>query len=122
MSSKKNNRFIKLKKKIESLDPIHHLKILDILNNNNISYTENRYGVHILMNNFNDELIQKIEEFLIYIKNQEENLQNIEKLKKEFKKDFFDNNDSLSNQLNNKNNTPNNNKNDIKENTILYTE
>jgi hypothetical protein len=119
MSTNNNNHYIKLKKKIENLDPIHHLKILDILNNNNISYTENRYGVHILMNNFDDVLIKKLEKFLIYIKNQEENLQNIEKLKKEFKKDFFDNNDVLSNQINNSNND---NKNDIKENTIVYTE
>lgn len=83
---------IKLKNEIEKLDKIHHVKILKILEKNNIKYSENRNGIFINMNSFNNKTITDIKNTLTYIKEQEKNLNDIEKVKKELNKDYFKNN------------------------------
>ena len=81
-----------LKIQIENLDKIHHVKILKILKDNKIKYSENRNGIFINMTTFNDETIKDVEKTLLYIKEQEKNLKDIEAYKKELNKDYFKNN------------------------------
>lgn len=83
---------IKLKNDIEKLDKIHHLKILEIIEKNSIKYSENRNGIFINMNSFNSKTVSDIKNELKYIKEQEKNLNDIEKVKKELNKDYFKNN------------------------------
>lgn len=83
---------IKLKNEIEKLDKIHHVKILEILQKHSIKYSENRNGIFINMNSFNETTISEIRNTLTYIKEQEKNLNDIEKVKKELNKDYFKNN------------------------------
>ena len=83
---------IKLKNDIEKLDKIHHLKILEIIETNSIKYSENRNGIFINMNSFNAKTVSDIKNELKYIKEQEKNLNDIEKVKKELNKDYFKNN------------------------------
>lgn len=83
---------IKLKNDIEKLDKIHHLKILEIIEKNSIKYSENRNGIFINMNSFNAKTVSDIKNELKYIKEQEKNLNDIEKVKKELNKDYFKNN------------------------------
>ena len=41
------NNLLLLKNQIENIDKIHHIKILNILKNNNIKYSENRNGIFV---------------------------------------------------------------------------
>ena len=57
-----------LQNDIDKLDKIHHLKILKILKDNDIKYSENRNGIFVNMNVFDDKTIRDIENTLKYIK------------------------------------------------------
>ena len=93
---------ISLKNQIECLDKIHHIKILNILKNNSIKYSENRNGIFVNMNSFDNNTIEKINKILLYIKNQEKSLIDIENIKNELSKDYFvnDNKDNINNNVN----------------------
>ena len=84
---------IDLKNQIESLDKIHHVKVFKILKDNNIKFSENRNGIFINMTSFNESTVKEIEKTLLYIKEQEKNLKDIEAFKNELNKDYFINND-----------------------------
>ena len=71
----------KLKTKIEQMDKIHHVKILQILINNGIKYSENRNGIFINMNEFDKKTINDIHTTLEYIYKQEKTLNDVEKEK-----------------------------------------
>ena len=47
-------KLVVLKEQIENLDAFHHNKILKILVKNNIKYSENRNGIFVNMNSFNN--------------------------------------------------------------------
>ena len=81
----------KLKSKIEKLDKIHQIKILDILIKNQIKYSENRNGVFLNMGSLNNKTIQEIKENLEYFQKQEKTLSDIENIKQELNQDYFKN-------------------------------
>jgi len=80
---------IDLKNQIESLDKIHHVKVFKILKDNNIKFSGNRNGIFINMTSFNESTVKEIEKTLLYIKEQEKNLKDIEAFKNELNKDYF---------------------------------
>ena len=88
-----------LKNEIENLDKIFHIKIFDILLKNNIKYSENRNGIFVNMNSFNKKTINDIEKLLLYIKNQEQNLKDIENKKQILNQDYFSNHNKDSNTI-----------------------
>ena len=98
------NKLIKLKKTIESMDAIHHPKILDILKQSNAHISSNRNGCFINMNNFSEDVINKLNNFIKYINTQEQTLGAVEQIKNDFKNEYF-----------------NNKKKDNKENAIVST-
>jgi hypothetical protein len=79
-----------LKYQIENLETIHHLKILQIIKNNEIKFSENRNGVFINMNSFNEKTINDIAKMVLYIKKQEKNLKDTEIFKKTLNNDYFE--------------------------------
>ena len=81
-----------LKIQIENLDKIHHVKIFKILKDNNIKFSENRNGIFINMATINIETLDIIEKTLIYIKEQEKQLKDIECIKADLENDFFNKN------------------------------
>jgi hypothetical protein len=81
----------KLKSKIEKLDKIHQTKILEILINNNIKYSENRNGVFLNMENLNKKTVREIEKNLEYFQKQEKTLTDIETIKNELENEYFEN-------------------------------
>ncbi len=97
---------IDLKNEIQSIDKIHHIKILKILTNNGIKFSENRNGIFINMNTFNQKTLIDINKTLLYINEQEKNLKDIENIKQELNNDFFLNDNKLlkDNSTNNTNN------------------
>ena len=80
-----------LKKRIENIDDIHHKKILEIFLKNNINVSENINGCFINISNLSPEIQKEITEFLKYINKQEKTLNDVEKIKKKYKKNFFSN-------------------------------
>jgi hypothetical protein len=88
----KKNKFEylnEIKNKIEELDKEFHLKIFNIFVANNIEFSENRNGVFINLNNLSNGILTQINEILHYFNTQEQNLNDIENIKKEINNDFF---------------------------------
>ena len=96
------NNLLLLKNQIENIDKIHHIKILNILKNKNIKYSENRNGIFVNMTSFDSQTIDSIEKLLSYIKTQEKRLTDIETIKEELSKDYFvnDNKDKKNSNIN----------------------
>ena len=92
-------KLVLLKDQIENLDAFHHNKILKVLVKNNIKYSENRNGIFVNMNSFDESTIKEIEKSLLYIKNQEKSLQDIETIKEEINKDYFENDNKDKNTV-----------------------
>tara|TARA_B000000475_G_scaffold253830_1_gene232385 strand:- start:103 stop:429 length:327 start_codon:yes stop_codon:yes gene_type:complete len=85
------NRLKELKKIIEGMDAIHHPKILEILKTNNIHVSSNRNGCFINMNNFDETIFTKLNNFIKYINVQEQTLGAVEKQKTDLNNTFFNN-------------------------------
>jgi hypothetical protein len=100
-------KLINLKNKIENLDKTHHSKILNVLMQNEVKFSENRNGSFINMNNLNETTVHKIEEVLKYISIQEKHLQEVEKIKSELNHDYFSNKKLNDLSKGNKDNTNN---------------
>jgi hypothetical protein len=84
-------KLLVLKDQIENLDVFHHNKILKVLIKNNIKYSENRNGIFVNMNSFDEHTVNEIRNTLLYITKQEKSLDDIETIKKEINKDYFEN-------------------------------
>tara|TARA_B100001093_G_C26791177_1_gene999022 strand:- start:293 stop:622 length:330 start_codon:yes stop_codon:yes gene_type:complete len=85
------NKLKQLKKTIENMDSVHHPKILEILKESNAHISNNRNGCFINMNNFSDDIINKLNNFIKYINTQEQTLGAVEQIKNDFKKEYFNN-------------------------------
>tara|TARA_B110000967_G_scaffold4816_1_gene4769 strand:- start:8301 stop:8573 length:273 start_codon:yes stop_codon:yes gene_type:complete len=86
------NQLEALKKRIEILEPKHHIEILKILSTHSCKLNENKSGVYINMTFFNDEIINDVNNYLQYINDQEERLKTVEYQKEIFKQDLDLNN------------------------------
>ena len=86
------NKLKILKQTIESMDSVHHPKILEILKNNNIHISSNRNGCFINMNHFTDNIHDQLNNFINYINIQEKTLGAVENAKKDIKDEYFNNN------------------------------
>lgn len=79
----------KLKKTIEKKDQVHHKKILEIIVNDNINFSENNNGVFLSLNKLPVKTIKQIENYLQYINEQENMLHSIESTQEVFEKEYF---------------------------------
>ena len=84
-----HDSLISLRNKMENMNIIHHLKFFEILKDHKIHFSENRNGIFINMNNLNNTIIDKINTYILYINKQEETLDQTEKIKNDFQKEFF---------------------------------
>ncbi len=92
-------KLVVLKEQIENLDAFHHNKILKILIKHDIKYSENRNGIFVNMNSFDEPTVDEINKILLYITKQEKSLQDIETIKKEINKDYFENDNKDKNTV-----------------------
>ena len=82
----KEHELDSMKTMIESLSKIQHVEILRILKkNNSIKINENRNGVYINLSYVPKYTIDEISKYLQYVKAQEDNLEQFETKKEEFK-------------------------------------
>ena len=81
---------IQLRNEIEKLDKSNHLEILKIFKKHNISFSENKNGSFINLNFVDNFILSEIKEYILYLKNQENLINELEVQKKEFVQEFFD--------------------------------
>tara|TARA_B000000475_G_scaffold214015_1_gene176211 strand:+ start:127 stop:465 length:339 start_codon:yes stop_codon:yes gene_type:complete len=74
---------------IDNIDEFHHKKIFEIIKKNNMNYSKNKNGIFVNMNNLSQPVLDELKKYLLYINKQEETFSDIEKIKNEFKKEFF---------------------------------
>jgi hypothetical protein len=84
----------KLKTKIESMEKHHQIEILKILSKNLCKLNENKSGVFVNMTYLDENIIKEMEDYISYVKTQEENLITTEYQKQEFKKSYFEEKDN----------------------------
>jgi hypothetical protein len=85
----KGEKLEKLKNTIESMSKHHQIEILKILSKKLSKINENKSGCYINMSFLPEETISDLEEYLSYIKDQEESLETMEYQKEEFKNAYF---------------------------------
>ena len=81
---------IKLPNEIEKLDKNNHLEILKIFKKHNISFSENKNGSFINLNFVDDFILSEVKEYILYLKTQENLINELEVQKKEYGQEFFD--------------------------------
>ena len=79
-----------IKKKCEKMSIVHQKEILRILKNEkNINLNENNNGTFINLTDLDSNVIGKLNNFILYVNNQEEHLKNIENEKTKIQESFF---------------------------------
>ena len=79
------DRIENVKKNIDTMNKLQHIEILKILKKNNIKINENKNGVFINLSFLTIEALTEIEEYLVYIHDQEKTLEPLEIQKNELK-------------------------------------
>ena len=100
-----------LRNLIDNIDEFHHKKIFEIIKKYNMNYSKNKNGIFINMNNLSQPVLDELKNYLLYIDKQEKTFSDIENIKNEFKKEFFnkieenvivkENKDIVNNSINN---------------------
>jgi hypothetical protein len=96
MNKEVYDELIYIQNSISNMDKTNHLKILQILVNNNTELNENKYGIHVNLSNCPENAIQEIKSFIVDNENQQHMLNNIENIKQNVKDKYF--NDILLNK------------------------
>ena len=81
-----------LRDNIENLEKHQHLHIVEIIQKNNVDFTENRNGIFLNMKDLNKKTIKEITQYLKYIEIQQKQLDTDENIKKTYANDYFNDN------------------------------
>ena len=90
------DRLTIIRDKIECFDKEQQIDILKILNQEKTSLNENKNGVFVNLTNLSSEVINKLDEYIGYIENQEKYLQTNEDVKQQYKDNYFKHNKDKS--------------------------
>jgi hypothetical protein len=77
-------RIENIKNNVDKMNKTQHIEILKILKNNNMKINENKSGVFINLSFLNEKTVEEIEEYIMYIQDQEKTLETLEMQKKEY--------------------------------------
>ena len=99
-----NSDLLRIKEEIELLNKSRQVDILQIFLNKNISTTENKNGNFINLSLIDEETKQMLENKLMYFKEQDETIDEMEKIKQGFQEDFFNSNNTDNKESNTKDN------------------
>jgi len=89
MNNENSANLESMKTYIENLSKFHQIEILKILSKNLCKINENKSGVYVNLSFLSGETINEINEYINYIKEQEDNFNTMEYQKEEFKNTFF---------------------------------
>lgn len=94
-----------IKNIIESMNKNYHIEILKLLmEEKSIIMSENNNGTFINLSNLDIEIINKLENFIEYVKKQQNQLSLVENKKIDIKEEFFNINSSKQSKQNIENN------------------
>lgn len=79
-----------MKNIIEGLNKTNQLEFLKIFKDENVKLNENKSGTFINLSFLNEDILNKIKHYIIYIKKQQNELELLESQKKEFQDTFFE--------------------------------
>lgn len=79
----------KLRDTIQEMDPIHQVNILKIIKKNAVDFTENSNGIFINMSLLDETTINEMTKFVKYVNLQEKQLDSVEDIKAQYKKELF---------------------------------
>jgi hypothetical protein len=82
-----------MKNSIENMDKTNQIEVLRLLNNHDVVLNENKNGIYINLSELDENIIDQIDKFVIYIHNQENRLTEEETEKQSYKNIYFDNKD-----------------------------
>ncbi len=86
----RTDRLTKLKDKIELMDKPNHIEALYMISQNrSIKLTENNNGTFINLTDLDNNMIEKLEEFVQYVAKQNSDLNDIESKKDELENIYF---------------------------------
>jgi hypothetical protein len=94
MNNENSETLENMKTYIENLSKFHQVEILKILSKNLCKINENKSGVYVNLSFLSNETIDEINEYIQYIKEQEDSFNTMEYQKEEFKNTFFIDNDN----------------------------
>jgi hypothetical protein len=80
-----------IKSSIEKMNKHHQIEILRILSKQLCKLNENKSGVYVNLTYITDEVIEELQKYIEYTKEQEETLVTTEYQKEEFKASLFNN-------------------------------
>jgi len=79
----------KLKTSIEQMNKYHQIEVLRILSKQLCKLNENKSGVYVNLTYISNEVIEELQKYIEYTKEQEETLKTTEYQKEEFKTALF---------------------------------
>ena len=84
------DRLKSIKNTIESMNKCYQIEILKIISDDDsVTISENNNGTFINLTNLNVNIINELENYIIYVQKQQNNLTNIEDEKANIKNEFF---------------------------------
>ena len=78
-----------LRDKVESLSVFHQTEIVRILQKNKVTFSENKNGIFVNLTYVNSDVIDEINEYIIYVYKQEYQLNEIEEKKIVLSNQYF---------------------------------
>jgi len=86
----KEEQLDRIKNTIEKMNKTQHIEILRIFKQTpHIKLNENRNGIYINLSYLPQESIDKLNQYIDYVNEQEQNLEKMESQKEEYKSTFF---------------------------------
>lgn len=83
-----------LRDKIQSLEKFHQIKVFELLHKNKIPFTENSNGIFVNLIKVPEKVICKIEEYLLYVSEQDSELRTTEIIKESLRAKHFKDKDN----------------------------
>ena len=85
-----SQRLIKLKKQIELMSICHQLEVLRIIQGtDNINISENKNGSFINLTELPEDVLTKLDNYIVYVNEQQQTLTDLEKEKSRLANTFF---------------------------------
>lgn len=86
----KTNRLNKIKSRIENMEKSNHVSALYMITKNkSVKYSENTNGTFINLTDLDNNMLEKIEDFIEYIELQKCEIEDIEKKREEIENIYF---------------------------------
>ena len=97
MSGQKQEDLMSIKTSIEDMNKFHQVKVLELLiANKGLTINENKNGVFINLSDLDEEMLNKLKQYVTYVDEQERELSKQEEKKNQFKETFFTNTETGS--------------------------